>query len=266
MPAPGTARRDRGRAASRGAVGDRSDRGRGRGDDAEAGSGPSPGRQPASGTAATITASTFHHRNGTDRATATGRTHARSVRAPQTTTRAATAIRNGSEIGTAWRGTSTVADSWVLEASMNPDHRSGARTRLTPAITAVAPSAIPRFRHSRRTTNHSRPTPGVILVSRMNAHAAGRRMPTTTARPSSRLRLPSHSSPSTGGNSSSRSSVQRRPIQASDTSSRAVQAPKNAGHGMPMKRSGASTWASGGGYLYSYSPPVASKPPLIVAR
>jgi hypothetical protein len=39
--------------------------------------------------------------------------------------------------------------------------------------TAVAPSAIASERHSRRTTNQSNPTPGVIFVSTTNDHVHG---------------------------------------------------------------------------------------------
>ena len=59
---------------------------------------------------------------------------------------------------------------------------------------AVAPSAIARFRHSRRTANQSRPMPGVTLVSRMSAQAAGQRKPTTMATASRSEMLPPDSS------------------------------------------------------------------------
>ena len=60
----------------------------------------------------------------------------------------------------------------------------------TATIAAVEPSAIARGRHSRRTANQSRPTPGEILVRSTNAQAAGNRKPTTIATVSSRWMLP----------------------------------------------------------------------------
>ncbi len=50
---------------------------------------------------------------------------------------------------------------------------AGASTKDTAAITAVAPSAIPSWRHSRRTANQSRPTPALGLVSSTNDHVHG---------------------------------------------------------------------------------------------
>ena len=76
-------------------------------------------------------------------------------------------------------------------------HSSQAPGMMTTEIAmtaAVAPSAIPRFRHSRRTANQSRPIPGVTLVSRMSAQAAGQRKPTTIATASSSEMLPPASS------------------------------------------------------------------------
>ena len=60
----------------------------------------------------------------------------------------------------------------------------------TATIAAVEPRAIARGRHSRRTANQSRPTPGEILVRSTNAQAAGNRKPTTIATVSSRWMLP----------------------------------------------------------------------------
>ena len=67
-------------------------------------------------------------------------------------------------------------------------------TAETAMTAAVAPSAIPRFRHSRRTANQSRPIPGETLVSRMSAQTAGQRKPTTIATASNNEMLPPASS------------------------------------------------------------------------
>ena len=76
-----------------------------------------------------MTANAFHHRNGTARPAAIGSIHARSVRAAHATASAATATRRtAAAIGAAWRGTSTVAPTWVREASMKSAHSHGART------------------------------------------------------------------------------------------------------------------------------------------
>ena len=75
-----------------------------------------------------MTANAFHHRNGTARPAAIGTIHARSVRAAQNTSTAATTSRSGSATGAAWRGTFTVASTCVFDASMKSAHSHGART------------------------------------------------------------------------------------------------------------------------------------------
>jgi len=70
------------------------------------------------------------------------------------------------------------------------NQRPGAKTNDRPTTRSVAPTAIVRDRHSRRTANHSSPTPGVTFVRRMNAQAAGYRKPTTIASAMSISMLP----------------------------------------------------------------------------
>ncbi len=52
-------------------------------------------------------------------------------------------------------------------------HSCGAARYDAPTISAVVPSATARERHSRRSGNQSRPTPGVTLVRSTNAQLAG---------------------------------------------------------------------------------------------
>ena len=64
----------------------------------------------------------------------------------------------------------------------------------TATTTAVPPRAIARLRHSRRTTNHSSPTPGVIFVSSTIDQVHGQRKPSTMAAARTRWTLPPASS------------------------------------------------------------------------
>ena len=72
-----------------------------------------------------------------------------------------------------------VAERCVAEGLLLLAHRPlggiarAASLARDPAIAAVAPRAMASWRHSRRTTNHRRPMPGVILVSRTSDQAAG---------------------------------------------------------------------------------------------
>ena len=59
----------------------------------------------------------------------------------------------------------------------------------TATMAAVAPSAMPSCRHSRRTTNHSRPTPQVGLVSSTNDHVQGCRKPEHDGRPDEQVHV-----------------------------------------------------------------------------
>ncbi len=61
-------------------------------------------------------------------------------------------------------------------------------------MAAVVASAIASGRHSRRTTNHRRPIPGVTFVRSTNAQADGQRKPRTIATASSSSMLPPASS------------------------------------------------------------------------
>ena len=65
---------------------------------------------------------------------------------------------------------------------------------MSPTTMTVAPSAIARLRHSRRTANQISPIPGETLVSRMSAQAAGQRKPRTIATASRSEMLPPASS------------------------------------------------------------------------
>ena len=69
-------------------------------------------------------------------------------------------------------------------------HASGWNAAETATMATVAPSAIARDRHSRRTANHSSPTPGVILVSSTKDQAAGHLNPSTIATATSNSILP----------------------------------------------------------------------------
>src|SRR5450631_1532207 len=103
---------------------------------------------------------------------ATGTAQRRLVRAPQTTTTTAIGRRNHGGIGIAAHVPLVLPTLLVI----TPIHSSQARestARETATIAAVAPRAMASDRHSRRTANHSRPIPGVTLVSRMSDQAAG---------------------------------------------------------------------------------------------
>ena len=94
---------------------------------------------------------------------------------------AATAIRTATD--------DCVPPSWRSNA-IQSRQASGATTNEIPAMTAVVPSANASGRHSRRTANHRRPTPGVTLVSSTNAQVPAQRNPSTIAAASSRWICP----------------------------------------------------------------------------
>ncbi len=97
-------------------------------------------------------------------------------------------------------------------------------------MTAVAPSAMPSARHSRRTANHSSPTPGVTFVSSIRAHIQGYRKPSRMAAAYNRWTLPTMHSNSTGGSGSTHH--QSRPAsQTTMATWRAVQPSRNTGQG-----------------------------------
>ncbi len=106
---------------------------------------------------------------------ATGTTQRRSVRAPQTTSAAAAARRSNSGGMSHWREllTSGPVELELIRNLTQSNHAPGAIANETAAIAAVAPSAIPSDRHSRRTTNQSSETPGVTLVSNAIDQSAG---------------------------------------------------------------------------------------------
>jgi len=80
----------------------------------------------------------------------------------------------------------------------------------------VTPTAFRRFGHSRRTANHRTPTPGVTLVRRTNAQAAGHRNPATIAAAIRMSMLPSQIEYRTGGYPSS-ATTHHRPTKTSAT-------------------------------------------------
>src|SRR6185436_520999 len=120
-----------------------------------------------------------YHSAGSAIIAATGTVQRRSVVAPQTTTTTATGRRASSGIGTAAHVPSR--PDTVLSTVSQSDQAFGMNTAEATMIMPVATSAVASWFHSRRTANHSRPTPGVTFVSSTNDHAAGQRKPTTTA-------------------------------------------------------------------------------------
>ena len=83
----------------------------------------------------------------------------------------------------------------TTSASANQSAQAlGLRTYDTATTASVNATAIPAARHSRRTTNHSQPTPGVIFVRTGNAHTTGARSATTNAAASRKWMFPTHSS------------------------------------------------------------------------
>ncbi len=110
------------------------------------------------------------------------------------------------------------------------DQSCGAKTKLTAAIVPATPTAIASWRHSRRTTNHRRPTPEVALVSRMTAHEAGCAKPMTIAAAMNRWMLPWYSSSATGGNAR-RARLQRPPSQMTVATMTAIHSHRKTHHG-----------------------------------
>ena len=80
----------------------------------------------------------------------------------------------------------------------------------TSTMAAVVTPATASDRHSRRTANHSSPSPGVTLVSTGSAHVPANRNPATTAAASRIVMLPPHSS---GKQSTIERPEQQRPRQ-----------------------------------------------------
>ena len=113
----------------------------------------------------------YHHIAGMASHAATATVHGRSVRAPHTTSRNAAGRRIQSGMGMAL-GAIGLLDS-AMSSSIHSRHIQGASRNDTPAMIAVAPRAMARERHSRRTANQTRPMPGVTLVSSTNDHVQG---------------------------------------------------------------------------------------------
>ena len=171
---------------------------------------------------------------------ATGTVQRRSVRAPQTTTAIAMGSRTRSGTGTAAQVPSRPAMLTRTETQSAQAH--GIIAQETPATAAVAPSAIPRLRHSRRTANQSRPMPGVTFVRSTRPQAAGQRNPMTMATASSSEMLPPTSSSAAR---STPTANRRGPVRnRTASSSRAVHTPKKTGHGSSV--SGAIAWRKAG--------------------
>ena len=131
----------------------------------------------------------------------------------------------------------------LTRTSIHSAQSDGLIANETATIAAVAPSAIARFRHSRRTANHSSPTPGVTFVSSTNAHVAGHRNPTTIATAMNAWMLPIATSMNTGGSSITRPS--HRPLsQRNATTIAAVHSPAKIGQGSQC--SGQIAWVNAG--------------------
>ena len=137
----------------------------------------------------------------------------RSVRAPQVTSTTAADRRDhrGSETAN-WP---TVAPVWrPRNAEPVRPQSCGVDERGHGTSTAVAPSAIASERHSRRTANHSSPTPGVTLVSRTNAQVARLAEAEHDRRGDQQVDVAVISSSSaTGGNASSQTTLGTAPAQ-----------------------------------------------------
>lgn len=124
------------------------------------------------------------------------------MRAPQITTSAAAGRRTSSGTGTNEFGLSAglrVPVALPMSTPIQSAHRLGAARNDALTTRPVTTSAVDSGRHSRRTANHSKPTPGVTLVSSTNDHDPACRKPTTIAAARKRWTLPSISSTSTGG-------------------------------------------------------------------
>ena len=102
-------------------------------------------------------------------------------------------------------------------------------------MAAVAASAIARWPHSRRTANHRSPTPGVIFVSRISAHAAGQRKPSTIAAAARMWMLPPAMSIAANGNSTPAARSRGPAMKRSARRMRSVHAATNACHGSAMR-------------------------------
>ena len=98
------------------------------------------------------------HIAGTASAAATGTVQRASRVAPHQTIAAAIGSRSQSGMGRAGHGGGVPAESSSIVTQ--PTHSAGTSTNVTATIAAVAPSAMPSWRHSRRATNHSSPMPG----------------------------------------------------------------------------------------------------------
>ncbi|MER3417801.1 MAG: hypothetical protein C4343_01505 [Chloroflexota bacterium] len=126
--------------------------------------------------------------------------------------------------------------------SIQSSQAAGIATAEAAMTRAVARSARPRARHSRRTANQRRPTPGVSFVRRTKAQVAGQRKPTTMAVARSSEMLPPAISiaatPSPTRN-------QRGPTRSQTAAMRiAVQTPTKLGQG--SQRIGPRSWRKAG--------------------
>ncbi len=168
-----------------------------------------------------------YHSAGSASIAPTGTTQRWLRGAPQAMSSTPIGPRTSSGIGTA----AHVPPLPVFEASSETQsrHASGINAIDTRAMAAVAPSAIASCRHSRRSTNHSSPTPGVIFVSSTSAHVHGQRNPATIATASTSDTLPPAISMAPTTSPSSNSSG---PVSTNTAAIRiAVHTPTNAGHG-----------------------------------
>ena len=86
-----------------------------------------------------------------------------------------------------------------ISSSAQPNQVDGDSTKEMATSTAVAPRAMASGRHSRRTTNQSRPTPELGLVSSTKAQVQGCLKPSTMATAMRMWMLPWNSSSATKG-------------------------------------------------------------------
>ena len=155
----------------------------------------------------------WSHQIGRPTKAATGTSHARSVRPAYQAMAAAIGSRTMSGGTPAGGGTVDAIASERIHSAQS----AGASRTPASAITAVAPRATARLRHSRRATNQTSPTPDVTLVNSTNAQAdepaGAQRIPTQMASAMNRWTFPLTSSRRTGGNAA-RNSGARRPVSS----------------------------------------------------
>lgn len=206
------------------------------------------------GITASSIASEPYQRAGRAIMAATGTVQRCSCRAPQMTSAMPSGRRTVIGTGTA----AQVPDLPALSrrTSIQVGHGDGVSAKETATMAAVAHRAIASARHSRRTRNHRRPMPGVILVRSTKDHVAGHRNPSTIATASRREMLPPMISAAATTTPPSSSS---RPVsQATQARRIAVQAATNMDHG--SRPSGQTSCAKAGEYGKALTVPQEDRP------